>query len=195
MNEELFEQCFSKTLPMLDDNSVIILDNAPYHSRKLEKVPTSYSRKADIQNWLRLKKLEFDETMLKYQILDIVKQRKSQYNKYIVDEIAKTQNKTVLRSPPYHCELNPIELIWAEAKNFVAKHNTTYKLSDVKDLFNCALMNITPEKWQKCIEHVVQKVESRMWRIDNIMETQVEQLIIHVDENNYGSDSFSTSSE
>lgn len=78
--------------------------------------------------------------MLKYQLLDIAKQHKTQYNKYVVDEMARAQNKTVLRLPPYHCELKPIELIWADAKSFVAKHNTTFKLPDVKDLFNHALM-------------------------------------------------------
>ena len=29
----------------------------------------------------------------------------------------------VLRLPPYHCELNAIELIWADEKNFVAREN------------------------------------------------------------------------
>ena len=27
----------------------------------------------------------------------------------------------VIRLPPYHCELNPIELAWAAEKNFAAK--------------------------------------------------------------------------
>ena len=29
----------------------------------------------------------------------------------------------VLRLPLYHCELNAIELIWADEKNFVAREN------------------------------------------------------------------------
>ena len=29
----------------------------------------------------------------------------------------------VLHLPPYHCELNAIELIWADEKNFVAREN------------------------------------------------------------------------
>jgi hypothetical protein len=33
-----------------------------------------------------------------------------------------------------HCELNPIELIWAQVKGFVAKNNTTFRLKDAKDL-------------------------------------------------------------
>jgi hypothetical protein len=30
--------------------------------------------------------------------------------------------------------LNPIELIWAEVKGFVAENNTTFRLKDVKEL-------------------------------------------------------------
>lgn len=30
---------------------------------------------------------------------------------YVIDELAKSYNYTVLRLPPYHCELNPIEVI------------------------------------------------------------------------------------
>jgi hypothetical protein len=40
----------------------------------------------------------------------------------------------VLRTPVRHCELNPIELIWAQVKGFVAKNNTTFRLKDVKEL-------------------------------------------------------------
>ncbi|CAH1961997.1 unnamed protein product [Acanthoscelides obtectus] len=48
MNGESFEQWFSKILPNLEENAVIVLDNAPYHSRRMEKVPTTASRKVDI---------------------------------------------------------------------------------------------------------------------------------------------------
>jgi hypothetical protein len=30
--------------------------------------------------------------------------------------------------------LNPIELIWAQVKGFVAENNTTFRLKDVKEL-------------------------------------------------------------
>jgi hypothetical protein len=40
----------------------------------------------------------------------------------------------VLRTPVRHCELNPIELIWAHVKGSVAENNTTFRLKDVKEL-------------------------------------------------------------
>nr|CAH7732578.1 unnamed protein product [Callosobruchus chinensis] len=56
----------------------------------------------------------------KWQILEIVKQHKAEYDKCRFDKMAKLQNRSVL-----HCKLNPIELIWRDVKNVVAQHNET----------------------------------------------------------------------
>jgi transposase len=58
--------------------------------------------------------------MLKAELLVLVKQHKHKFERYVVDELAAQEGKTVLRLPPYHCELNPIELIWLQIKNEVA---------------------------------------------------------------------------
>jgi hypothetical protein len=52
MNATVFETWFAKILKTLPNNAVIVLDNASYHSRKVEKIPTTSWRKGDIQNWL-----------------------------------------------------------------------------------------------------------------------------------------------
>jgi transposase len=49
----------------------------------------------------------------------------------------------LLRLPPYHCQYNPIKLVWAQVKHEVADKNTTFRLSDVGILMNTALENIT----------------------------------------------------
>lgn len=182
MTGQSFENWFSKILTKLEDNAVIVLDNAPYHSRKLEKVPTTASKKSEIQDWLRSKQIDFEEDMLKPQLLAIVNSCKEQYNKYIIDEMAAKHNKIVLRLPPYHCELNPIELIWAILKNYIASKNETFKFSDLKTLFAEALTTITHETWKKCIQHVRDKVEVNMWQLDNIIEVHVESLIININD-------------
>ena len=150
-------------------------------------MPTTASRKSDIQNWLRFKAIKFEDAMLKVELLAIVNENKKAYNKYIIDEMAKEQRKIVLRLPPYHCELNPIELIWGDVKNSVAKRNTTFKFADMQNLFREALATITAEKWKKCIQHVQQKVETKMWQLDHIIEVHVEPLIINVDEDSSSS--------
>ncbi|XP_072395094.1 uncharacterized protein [Diabrotica undecimpunctata] len=107
-------------------NALIVTDNAPYHSRKLEKIPIMATKKTDIQNWLRSKNIFFEETLLKVQLLEIGK-----------------QHKTVLRLPPYHWELNQIELVWTQVKNYVTANNTTFKLADIKNLFPQAISAVT----------------------------------------------------
>jgi hypothetical protein len=44
--------------------------------------------------------------------------------------IANLHGHEVLRSPVCHCELNPIELIWAQVNGFVAENNITFRLKD-----------------------------------------------------------------
>ncbi|KAJ8911142.1 hypothetical protein NQ315_004432 [Exocentrus adspersus] len=49
-----------------------------------------------------------------------------------------------LRLPPYHPDLNPIEMVWAQIKNNVAKRNVTFKLDDVKKLTEEEFSALTP---------------------------------------------------
>jgi hypothetical protein len=53
MNFQNYEKWLrEKLIPNLPPNSVIIIDNAPFHNVLLEQTPTSNSKKADIINWL-----------------------------------------------------------------------------------------------------------------------------------------------
>jgi hypothetical protein len=88
MNASVFEEWFRKILTKLPDNAILVMDNATYHSRKLEKNPTS-SKKADMQEWLRLKHIEFDADMVRSELLHLIRLHKNQYNLYVTDELAK----------------------------------------------------------------------------------------------------------
>lgn len=177
MNADTFEKWFASVLPLVEPGSVIVMDNAPYHSRRLEQQPTSAWRKGQIIDWLQKKAIEHHDQMLKVELLNIARQNKSEHVKYVVDELARQNNVEVLRLPPYHCEFNPIELIWAQVKGEVARKNTSFKLGQIKNLFNEAIQNVTANDWQKCIGHV-KKVEDRMWELDVRAEVLVEPLII-----------------
>lgn len=76
MDGNSFEKWFKNILPQLEENCVIVLDNASYHSRKLEKIPTTVTRKHEIQEWLRSKNIPFEEDMLKVELLSVVNQHK-----------------------------------------------------------------------------------------------------------------------
>ncbi|XP_051171071.1 uncharacterized protein LOC127287955 [Leptopilina boulardi] len=134
--------------------TVIVMDNAPYHSVKIEKLPNMQWKKNDIRNWLLEKGVTFKEWMLKPMLLNLVKNVKHLYNKYIIDEIDKKDNKIILRLPPYHCELNPIEMAWSVVKGHVKTNNTTFKLPDVLKLFHEGIQRVTPQLWSNFINHV-----------------------------------------
>jgi sporulation-control protein spo0M len=50
------------------------------------------------------------------------------YNKNVVDETAKLQNKLELYLLLYHYKLNPTELVCSQVKGYVPRNNTILKL-------------------------------------------------------------------
>ena len=121
---------FEKLVPNIPENS-IIMDNAPYHSVVLDKAPTSNTQKSIKQQWLTDKGIEWDPTMLKPELYDLVKQAKPLYIKYKIDTWAAEMGHRVTRLPPYHCELNPIELIWPKSK----------------DMLQCIIHHLRSQNW------------------------------------------------
>lgn len=188
MDAHNFEKWFSKFLPNIEKDAVIVMDNAPYHSRKLEKVPTTATRKKDIQNWLESKNISFEPTEVRAELLKKVREHKHLYQAYVVDELAKVHGVSVVRLPPYHCELNPIELVWAQIKGYVASKNKTFKLNEVKELLPQAMATITPERWKACVEHVI-KEEENFFQLDGIIDNLVEIIIRVGDSSSSSNDS------
>ncbi|KAE9543695.1 hypothetical protein AGLY_002091 [Aphis glycines] len=153
MNGDSFRDWLEGVLPKLKDNAVIVMDNAPYLSVKIEKCPTTNWRKADIIAWLQSKREQVDNTMLVVELLDQVKKLKPLYNNYVIDEM----------TSPYHCELNAIELAWAIVKKHVKDNNKTFKLQDIKHLL------IEGVNKKNFVGHVI-KEEEKTWSLDNVVE-------------------------
>lgn len=169
INGDNFLKWFYNILPLLNDNAVIIMDNAPYHSVKAEQIPVSSWKKANIMKWLQEKNVNVDTSYVKAELLDLVQKHKLVFDKYVIDEVAKAHNKIVLRLPPYHFELNPIEQAWSMVKKYVKDKNTTIKSSDVKQLLIEGVESVTAENWQNFEDHII-KEESKFWEIDNIVD-------------------------
>lgn len=63
---ELFEEWFQNCLlPNIPPNSVIVMDNASYHSRQLQKIPGSNNTKLEIQNFMAANDIYFEENYKK----------------------------------------------------------------------------------------------------------------------------------
>lgn len=130
--------------------------------------------------------------MLKSELYEIIKKHKPREKKYEIDRMAREHGHTVVRLPPYHCDLNPIELIWANVKNYVARHNTTWKMKDVAALCEQAVQSVTVQNWKDAIAHC-EKLEEEYWKRDGIIEETVGELIISLGESDSDSNSDSDS--
>lgn len=181
MDGDTFLKWFKNILPLLDDNAVIVMDNASCHSMKLEQVPNATWKKPEIIKWLENKGKEISEDMVKAELLQIVALQKNRFDKYIVDEIANQDNKTILRLPPYHCELNPIKMVWSMIKEYIKSNN---KSKDVKLLLEQSIKQVTAEHWSNFIRQVRDK-EKKMWEIDYLADKIIDRIpasVINVDE-------------
>lgn len=63
-------------------------------------------------------------------------------------------------------------------KGHVARNNSTFKLADTKILFEASKALITLEYWNKCEDHVINKVESELWTIDCVQEEEIAPVVI-----------------
>ena len=154
MNCEMFEKWIKDQLiPNLDTPSLIVLDNVSYHSRILNKQPTSSWQKSDIYEWLEKCNKNPSPNMIKSELLSMEKSLKKP-KIYAVDEILREHGHEVLRLPPYHCRFNAIKLIWAGAKSYYEKHvGDGLKSDQVETVWLDSLDHITQEYWRKSVEH------------------------------------------
>ena len=96
MTSEHFEEWFHDSLlPNISPNSLIVIDNASYHSRRLEPVPTMSSRKQVMQDWLTALGIEYPEHALKRELYAVIK-ASNVSPKYAVDEMAKAAGHEVV---------------------------------------------------------------------------------------------------
>ncbi|KAK3887013.1 hypothetical protein Pcinc_008895 [Petrolisthes cinctipes] len=111
VNGELFLRWLtSQLLPSLAEPSLLVIDNAPYHSQLTEesRCPTTSTKKADLMKWLEHRKLPYPSHSTRPELLKICKKHQPE-PKYAVDEVIRTWGHEVVRLPPAHPELNAIE--------------------------------------------------------------------------------------
>lgn len=179
MNSVSFKKWFSEhLLPNLEEPTTIIMDNAPYHSAQIDKVPCTNWRKQEIKDWLTKKNIPVSDKETKAELLQKVLPLKRD-KRYELDELALSWGHEVVRLPPYHCQYNPIELIWAQVKKEVARKNRTFKLEDVERLTSEAIDHVTAEDWEKCVRHA-ENLQSDDWQKEIVRDDAMEPFIINL---------------
>lgn len=188
MNSDTYKEWFISFVNLLEQGSIIVFDNASYHSIVLNKVPTMSWTKKKIEDWLREKNIPFtDET--KSELILKVAPYKENRKIYELDKIAEEKGHTVIRLPPYHCKYNPIELIWAQVKGKVGERNKSFKLADVQKLLHEELDNITAEDWRKCVKHTENIIKSDFEK-ELGRETTIEPIVINLQDSDSSSDDY-----
>lgn len=147
-----------KLLPNLPDKSVIVMDNASYHNTRSSSIPTSNSRKSDMQKWLTEHGIPFNALSRNVELYDLIIRNKQRFISYRIDEIIKSKGFEILRLPPYHPELNAIENIWGILKNKIASKNIGQNMTEVQNLIAEGLNSIDNNIWLNTCKHV-EKIE------------------------------------
>ncbi|KAH9639663.1 hypothetical protein HF086_017657 [Spodoptera exigua] len=158
------------------ENGLVVIDNAPYHSTQSEKPPVSSSLKGEMQSWLRKNKIPFQENMTKPELYHLIVVNKPP-KLYIVDELLREHGHEVLRLPPYHCDLNPIEYIWNLIKQRVAAKNVNQYEKEIEGLTRQAIQSITASDWKKEVNHI-ERLEKEYWEKDRLGEMHQREFII-----------------
>jgi transposase len=173
MNAEIFQKWWEeKLLPNIPNNSLIVLDNASYHNTlSKHSPPTPTCSKQRIREWLECNKMPCSPDSLKAELVEIL-QKFALEPLYEIDEMAQEKGHEVVRTPPYHPELQPIEICWGVVKNEVAR-NCKFTMRDLEIQLDQAWKKVTMETCRKIIKQV-RTIEDTFWEEDAKLEQKDE---------------------
>jgi len=165
MNWDLFKKWFTEMLlENIPANSLIIMDNASYHNTLSEhSPPTPLCSKKSITEWLEQNRIYCRQDCLKPELVEILKKLAPQPS-FAIDEIARSCGHEVIRTPPYHPELQPIETCWGVIKNHIARHSDFTMKNLIKQL-DAGFAKVTGKTCAEIIKDV-RKIEDDFWTED-----------------------------
>ncbi|CAF3489339.1 unnamed protein product [Rotaria socialis] len=93
-----------------------------------------------------------------------------------VNEIAVEFDVEIVRLPVRHCCLNPIELCWANLKDYVRKGNTRFQLTNVRELASQFITSYDGGAATKVIKRT-QKIQNKFKIADRYVEENIEPML------------------
>ncbi|KAG7373516.1 DDE superfamily endonuclease [Nitzschia inconspicua] len=115
-----------KLLPNLRQPSLIMMDNAKYHLVYGDDVPKpSKMKKEECLTFLQMNQVEIPERATAVELKALVKNHIRMNVPFECERLAKEQGHEVLLTPPYHSDLQPIELVWAMVKGGVGRQQAS----------------------------------------------------------------------
>ncbi|CAF4780937.1 unnamed protein product [Rotaria socialis] len=164
-----------------NDRICIIIDNATLHSELTDDTKPAKRawRKSEIQQWLIRHRIHFDPIMTKAELLELASISRPA-KRYKVDEVAKQFDVEIVRLPTKHCEINPMELVWAALKDYIRKNNVRFRLNDVYNLAAEFIAGFDEDAAKNAIQHARQ-VEHTFRTGDRFVEENVEPYLKDTD--------------
>jgi len=167
-NTEVFDALFRRLCQKLNDMGLgpchIHLDGAKYHFHNTSKKPNSSNKVDEIKEWLRANGYGIPVSA-KGEGYSPTKEELVAYLKnidhpprYSIRVIAEENGGHIIfKTPPYHCELQSIEMIWGIIKNMVAaNYQGKTTPAELKKMLDYFFLRITRETfisvWMKTIE-------------------------------------------
>lgn len=171
MNWNNFSKWFrSQLLTNIPKESIVILDNARYHNVLVEDFfPSKSATKGQLRYWLTQNNYPWRDDMLKSELLELCV-RLAPAPEFRLDKLALEHGISILRTPPYHPELQPIENCWAVVKNYMADH-CDFTMAGLYNRLPDAFSKITSKTCQKIIAKVVDQ-EDKYWHEDELLDEQ-----------------------
>ena len=169
MNWDNFSKWFeSQLLPNIPPESIIICDNAKYHNVLSDGFfPSRNNKKEVLQRWLTRNGYPWREDMLKAELFELC-QRLAPTPEFRLDQIAANCGMKILRTPPYHPELQPIETCWAVVKNYMAD-NCDFTMKGLRNRLPEAFLKVTPQTCKDIIDKII-KQENKYWSEDEKLD-------------------------
>ena len=169
MNWDKFSTWFTEQLlPNIPSQSLIVMDNAPYHNVLLDETfPTSSSTKQQLRDCLTAHDYPWSRDMLKPELFALCKKHIPP-PEYKIDTIAREQDHIILRTPQYHPELQPIETCWGIVKNHCRQHSD-FTMKNLRVQLTLGFAKVTAETCQQVIDTVYEQ-EEKFWQEDIEME-------------------------
>lgn len=170
MNWENFSERFKeKLMKNIPENSLIIMDNASCHNVPAEEAfPKKSHTVKRLRERLSDNGIPRTGDMIKSELFGLCS-RFATKPEFLTGNIARKQGHSVLRTPPCHPELQPIETCRAIVRKHAARHNDC-TMKKVRILLKEGFERVTAKTCQKVTEKVNIQEDS-FWDEDTEMSS------------------------
>lgn len=178
-------------IPALEKPSVIVVHNICFQEKLTDSRPTKLSSKKEMVDYLRSRGIPCEEMMRKFALMsmtqNIIEKEKSVDH---FENLFAAHGHTVVRLPMHMCDLNPMELIWRNIRDFVEANHLAWSvhepltLSKLEELVFQGIKRVKQEDWEAYV-HYVCDFEKSYWERDNDLEQVMEQIICDLEDSNY----------